>query len=67
MSPWPDRGRWLEYSVAILLGNAIYFLLLVPLLPQILVHKVFTIDLGLALDFLLCVGILVLIHWRKRG
>jgi len=46
---------WIEYSVAILAGNAIYFLVLYPDLSPILQHRPFHFDVGLALDFLCCV------------
>lgn len=47
--------RWIEYLIAILTGNAMYFLLLFPALPRILQHQPFRFDPGLVLDFLLCV------------
>ncbi|MGH9367760.1 MAG: hypothetical protein ACRD3M_08825 [Thermoanaerobaculia bacterium] len=49
--------RWIEYLVAILAGNAMYFLLLYPALPRLLQHQPFRFDAGLALDFLLCVAV----------
>lgn len=51
------RGRcpWGEYLGAIVLGNLAYFALF-PLLPGSWQHQVFQLDLGLALDFLFCVG-----------
>lgn len=60
-----DHRRWVEYLAAILLGNALYFLILTPLLPESLVHKIFAIDLGLAFDFLLCVSIYGVIRWWR--
>jgi hypothetical protein len=45
---------------AILLGNALYFLLLAPLLPEAWRHQRFALDLGLGLDFLLCLGLYAL-------
>jgi hypothetical protein len=55
--------RWIEYTSAILAGNAIYFLVLYPVLPLALRHlppnrgDVLPIrfDAGLVLDFLCCV------------
>ena len=47
--------RWIEYLVAILAGNAIYFWILYPALPTLLRHQPFRFDAGLAVDFLLCV------------
>lgn len=47
--------RWVEYTAAILAGNAIYFLVLFPDLAPPLQHQPFRFDLGMALDFLCCV------------
>lgn len=54
--------RWIEYLVAILLGNAIYYLSLAPHLPDALRHQGFQIDAGVALDFIVCVGVYGLIR-----
>jgi hypothetical protein len=54
--------RWLEYLIAILLGNAIYYFSLQPHLPPIWRHPGAKIDLGLFLDFLVCVGVYGLIR-----
>jgi len=54
--------RWIEYSAAILLGNAIYFLLY-PSLPPSAQHQPFRfgqpfrVDLGLLLDLAICVAV----------
>ncbi|MFQ5816535.1 MAG: hypothetical protein ACE5H2_01090 [Terriglobia bacterium] len=50
------RRRWREFALAIALGNLLYFSLL-PYLPHPLQHQIFQLDLGLGIDFLLCVGI----------
>lgn len=47
--------RWLQPAAAIAAGNLLYFSLL-PYLPKLLQHQIFQIDLGLAVDFLFCVG-----------
>jgi hypothetical protein len=47
--------RWIEYTAAILAGNAIYFLVLYPGLSRKLQHQPFRFDAGLALDFACCV------------
>jgi hypothetical protein len=47
--------RWIEYTAAILAGNAIYFLVLYPDFPPALRHQPWHFDAGLALDFLCCV------------
>lgn len=46
--------RWAEYLVAVLGGNIIY-LAIEPQLPTPLRHRMFQVDLGLALDFVICV------------
>jgi len=48
--------RWAEYLVAVLAGNIAY-LFIEPQLPNALRHRMFRIDVGLAIDFLMCVGI----------
>ena len=47
--------RWGEYLIAILGGNIIY-LFIEPELPTIMRHRMFRIDLGLGIDFLICVA-----------
>lgn len=42
---------------AVLAGNALYFLLLFPRLPEAWQHRTFALDRGLTLDFLLCLGL----------
>lgn len=67
--------RWIEYLIAILAGNALYFLLLFPALPRLLQHQPFRFDVGLVLDFLLCVAVygvmqLAIAHarrWNERA
>ena len=51
-----------QYLLAILGGNAI-FLLLNPHLPPELQHRIFRIDWGIAVDFLLCAAVYGLIRW----
>ncbi|PYU20238.1 MAG: hypothetical protein DMG30_21615 [Acidobacteria bacterium] len=46
--------RWAEYLLAVLGGNVIY-LAIEPQLPKPFRHRMFQVDLGLALDFLICV------------
>jgi hypothetical protein len=58
--------RWVEYLVAILLGNAIYFFSLVPHLPDAFQHRGFHIDLGMLLDFCVCVAVYGLIRLASR-
>ena len=53
--------RWAEYLVAILAGN-ILFLLIEPQLPSMLRHRMFRVDLGLGIDFLICVAVYGLVY-----
>jgi hypothetical protein len=54
--------RWIEYTAAILAGNAIYFLVLFPDLARPLQHQPFRFDVGLALDFACCVVVYAVIR-----
>lgn len=54
-----------QYLLAILAGNAI-FLALNPHLPAELQHRLFRVDWGVAVDFLLCVAVYGLIRWVDR-
>ena len=54
--------RWIEYLVAILLGNLIYYKSLTPYLPGWLQHREFRPDGGMAMDFLVCVVVYGLIR-----
>jgi hypothetical protein len=58
--------RWLEYLVAILLGQAIYYFSLTPYLPDSLRHQGFAIDAGLLVDFVVCVLMYGLIRLGAR-
>jgi hypothetical protein len=58
--------KWLEYLVAILIGNAIYYLSLAPHLPDSLRHQGFGIDAGALLDFAICVAVYGLIRVGVR-
>lgn len=49
--------RWIEYLVAILVGNAIYYFSLVPHLPQVLRHQGFLLDWGSLTDFAVCLAV----------
>jgi hypothetical protein len=54
--------RWLEYLIAILIGNAIYYFSLTPHLPPVLRHQNFQMDWGVAVDFAVCVVVYGLIR-----
>lgn len=47
--------RWVEYVIAVLAGNTIYFAVLYSVLPPALRHEPMRIDAGLLLDFVFCV------------
>jgi ABC-type uncharacterized transport system permease subunit len=54
--------RWLEYLVAVVLGNAIYYFSLFRHLPQSLQHQGFHMDAGVLVDFLVCIAVYGLIR-----
>jgi hypothetical protein len=62
-------ARFVKSLAAVLIGNAVYFLLLRPLLPASGQHVPFRFDLGILIDFWICVaayGALELIlRWLK--
>jgi hypothetical protein len=60
------RRRWIEYLVAILAGNGIYFAVLDPGLPESLRHAPFNADAGLLIDFLCCVLVYGVIRLASR-
>lgn len=55
-----------EALVAILAGNALYFLVLAPRLPPAWQHRPFVVDLGWWLDLLLCAALYALLHYGRR-
>jgi hypothetical protein len=56
-----NSRRWAEYLVAVLAGNVAY-LFIEPQLPTAMRHRMFRVDLGLAIDFLMCVAIYGLVR-----
>ena len=58
--------RWIEYTAAILVGNAIYYFSLVPHLPQALRHQGFLLDWGSLVDFMVCAGVYGLIRLGSK-
>jgi hypothetical protein len=54
--------RWIEYTVAILAGNGIYFFVLFHSLGKGLQHQPYRLDAGLALDVLCCVIVYAVIR-----
>jgi hypothetical protein len=59
-------ARWFEYLVAILVGNAIYYLSLAPHLPDAFRHQGFQVDAGVVVDFFVCVAVYGLIRLGVR-
>jgi len=67
--------RWIEYTAAILAGNAIYFLVLYPGLARAFQHQPFRFDMGLVVDFLCCLVVYGVIRlgvsharrWNEKG
>jgi len=61
--------NFVQSLLAVLLGNAAYFLLS-PSFPQIARHHLYKVDLGLLIDFWFCVAAYGLIKtaqwWRHR-
>jgi hypothetical protein len=61
--PW---RRWLEYLIAILIGNLVYFFSLEPHLPAWLHHQGYKFDFGSALDLIVCAAVYGLMRLRPR-
>jgi hypothetical protein len=58
-------GNFLDTFVAVLAGNAIYFLLM-PHLPLAMRHSLFRQDWGLAVDFAICAAIFAAVKMVRR-
>ena len=58
--------RWVEYLISVLIGNAIYFAVLLPGLPRSLQHQPFAVDAGLLIAFLCCVLVYAAIRLGSR-
>ena len=69
MSKLSVIGNFLQSLLAVLLGNAAYYVLM-PSLPPAARHRLFQVDLGLVVDFWFCVVAFGLIRtaqwWRHR-
>jgi hypothetical protein len=64
------RTNLAKSFVAVVSGNAIYFLLLMPVLPSAAQHRPTHFDLGLIVDFwvcLACYGVVELISRRTNA
>jgi hypothetical protein len=57
--------NFLDALLAVLAGNAIYFLLM-PHLPRVARHTLFKEDWGLLLDFAICTVIFVAVKYVRR-
>jgi hypothetical protein len=58
--------NFFDALVAVLAGNAIYFLLM-PHLPAVIRHRLFKEDLGLLVDFLICTVIFAAVKYARRN
>ncbi len=61
--------RIFKQTVAVVVGNLLYFFVLMPHLPAAGRHRPDRLDLGLIVDFWLCVvlyGVIELIDRRRR-
>jgi ABC-type uncharacterized transport system permease subunit len=65
-----SRNFW-KSLVAVVLGNLLYFFILLPALPVPARHRPFKLDLGLIVDVWVCLviyGIVELIvRWKRRS
>ena len=57
--------NFLDALVAVLAGNAIYFLLM-PHLPVVARHSLFKEDWGLLVDFAICTAIFAAVKYARR-
>jgi len=58
-------GNFLDALVAVLAGNAFYFLLM-PHLPRVMRHSLFKEDWGLLADFAVCTIVFILVKIARR-
>ena len=71
--PWDEavvsklsvRLNFLQALLAIILGNVVYFALL-PTLPLVARHRPFRVDLGMVIDFWMCLAIYGLIRTVRK-
>ncbi len=59
-------SRFWHALIAVLVGNAVYFLLLYPLLPLAARHQPYRLDWGLVVDFWVCLFVWGLIATLLR-
>ena len=65
MSKLAVRLNFLQALLAIILGNVVYFGSL-PWLPYVARHRPFRVDLGMVLDFWICLAIYGLFRTVRR-
>lgn len=65
MAKNPTVRNFLDALLAVVAGNAIYFLLM-PYLPRVVRHSMFKEDWGLLVDFLICLVIFVGVKIARR-
>jgi len=65
MAKRPASANFLDALVAVLAGNALYFLLM-PHLPRIMRHSLFIEDWGLLVDFAICTIAFVIVKIVHR-
>jgi hypothetical protein len=58
--------NFLDALVAVLAGNAIYYLLM-PHLPALARHRLFQEDWGLLVDFAICTVIFAVVKYARRN
>jgi hypothetical protein len=62
----PAMKNFLDALVAVLAGNAVYYLLM-PHLPNVARHGLFREDWGLVVDFAICSVIFGVVKYARRG
>jgi hypothetical protein len=62
----PIMKNFVDALMAVLAGNAIYFLLM-PHLPRAMRHSLFKEDWGLLLDFVICTVIFAAVKYARRS
>jgi hypothetical protein len=58
--------NFLDALVAVLAGNAIYYLLM-PHLPRAIRHSLYKEDWGLLIDFAICSVIFAIVKYQRRN
>ncbi len=65
MSKRSSMKNFMDALLAVLAGNAIYYLLM-PHLPMAIRHSLFKEDWGLLVDFAICTAIFVALKYARR-